>query len=301
MSGVIYADVLVIINFFVTYFLLLSTSLLCRERLSRIRLLFSSLLGGFYSLSILLPAEHKAAGILLRVGAAVLPVVITFGYKSFSCFVRREISYLVCNFIFAGLMFGIWYFICPSGMYFNGSVVYFDIDLIELVVLTVLCYGFLKLFNMLFKSRAPVNTIFFCEFFFEGKEHKLKAFLDTGNSLTDPFTGKAVIVASREAFSGAFTEELTENAFQEHKLRFIPCSTLAGRSLLPSFSPGKVYIKGADKELVTDEVLIAITQQKILGGEYDAILPSGLFNNNFEGKDEGESEKITFAYKKNKD
>ena len=108
-----------------------------------------------------------------------------------------------------------------------------------------------------------------------------------------------MIIASREAFDKVLPDEITEKDCEEHKLRFILCSTLAGKSLLPSFSPGKVYIKGAYKELATDDVMIAITQEKILGGEYDAILPSGLFKNNFEGKDEGENEKTTVTYEKN--
>lgn len=289
MPGVIYADVLVIINLYVTYFLLLSSALLSKQQVSRLRLLFSSFFGGFYSLSILIPSEYKLVCVLVKIGAAILPVVITFGIKNPAAYLRAQMSFLLCNFLFAGLMFGLWYFISPSGMYFDGSVVYFDIDLLTLVVFTVLCYGFLRLFDLFFKSRAPVNTVFLCEVLYCGKSFRLKAFLDTGNRLCDPFSGKPVIIVQESVFAKADCEK---------RLRFIPCSTVSGEGLLPAFKAERVKIKGAQGELTTEEIMIALTKEKLLGGEYDAILPAGLFDNNFSGKDEREIEKNLFDAKK---
>lgn len=290
MPEVIYADVLVIINFYVTYFLLLSAVLLSKQQVSRLRLLFSSFLGGFYSLGILILPEYKLICVLIKIGAAILPVMITFGLKNPTAYLRAQLSFLLCSFLFAGLMFGLWYFISPSGMYFDGSVVYFDIDLLTLVVLTVLCYGFLKLFDLFFRSRASVNTVFLCDVLYCGKSYRLKAFLDTGNRLSDPFTGKPVIIARHSVFESA----LSGTAGQKLKVRFIPCVTVSGEGLLPVFNPERVKIKGAEYEFTTDAIMIALTKEKLLGGEYDAILPAGLFDNNFSGKDERESEKNIF-------
>lgn len=296
MPGVIYADVLVVTNLYVTYFLLLSSALISKQQVSRLRLLFSSFFGGFYSLSILIPCEYTFINVLIKIGAALLPVVLTFGVRSLSSYLRAQLSFLLCSFLFAGLMFCLWYFISPSGMYFDGSVVYFDIDILTLVVLTILCYGFMRLFDAFFKRRAPVNTIFFCEVCFLNKSYKLKAFYDTGNRLSDPFTGRPVMIARLSAFEDALSAD-DENAPQ---LRFIPCKTVSGEGLLPCFRAEGVKITGAETEFSTDEVMVALTKEKLLGGEYDAILPAGLFDNNFLGKDERESEKNYFADKRNR-
>ncbi|MBQ6600180.1 MAG: sigma-E processing peptidase SpoIIGA [Clostridia bacterium] len=291
MQRVIYADVLVIINVYITYFLLKSTALLVKKNPDRLRLFISSLLGGFYSLTVLLPEKIQGALVLLRLATAILFVFIAFGYTSFKAFLRLNLSFLFCSFVFAGLMLALWYFICPAGMYFNGSVAYFDIDILTLVVLTIFCYCFMKLYEKLFRTRAPVNTVFYCKVDFEGMEFNLKAFLDTGNNLKDYFTGKPVVVANRNAFKKLFPDalELGRNERSE-KIRYIFCDTVGGEGLLPAFSPFNMHIKGVDYDFSTAAVTVALTEKKLFHGEYDAILPLGLFDNKLYREDEGESE-----------
>ncbi len=293
MSGVIYADVLVIINLYVTYFLLLCASFISHEKPRRARLVLSSFFGGFYSLLILIPDENSFLDFLIKVGAAVLPPLIAYGYRSRKTFLRLCISYLACNFVFAGLMFVLWYFVCPAGMLYDGAFVYFDIDVLTLVVFTVVCYGFMRAFDFIFKSRAPVNTIFYCRVSLKGKQYSLKAFLDTGNSLSDPFSGKPVIIACREPFASVFD---FDNPIAGEGLRFVLCNTVSGKSLLPAASPDSVTVEGADIFLETDRVMIAFTAERLLGGDYDAILPMGLLNKTCERKDERESEKTEAAF-----
>lgn len=292
MQRVIYADVLIVINVYITYFLLKSTALLTKENPDRLRLFLASLLGGLYSLTVLLPEKAQSFLGPVRFAAAVAFVFVAFGFSSPKAFLRLNLSFLFCSFVFAGLMLALWYFISPAGMYFNGSVVYFDIDILTLVLLTIGCYAFLKLFDRLFRTRAPVNTVFLCKVIFNGREYMLKAFLDTGNSLKDYFTGKPVIIADREIFTREFPDDFEmKSDLHNEKIRYIFCDTLAGKDLLPAFSPENVHIKGVDYDFFTKEVTVAMTDKKLFGGEYDAILPLGLFNNNFDRKDEGESEK----------
>lgn len=293
MPGVIYADVLVIINLYVTYFLLLCTCFISREKPKRVRLALSSFFGGFYSLLILLPTENAFLNFLVKAGAAILPVVIAFKLRGVKTFLRLCVSYLVCNFVFAGLMFALWYFVCPAGMFYDGSVVYFDIDVLTLAIFTVVCYGFMRLFDLIFKSRADINTVFYCKVWLKGSEYKLKAFLDTGNNLTDPFSAKPVIIVSREPFESLYDFDCPEAG---EGIRFVLCSTVSGKSLLPAVCPESIRVEGADTTFETGNVMLAFTEEKLLGGDYDAILPMGLFNNIYERKDERESEKATVTF-----
>ena len=189
-------------------------------------------------------------------------------------------------------MLALWYFICPSGMYFNGSVIYFDINILTLVVLTVCCYGFIKLYEKLFCTRAPVNTVFTCTVIFEDKKISLKAFLDTGNNLRDYFADKPVIIADKSIFAGIFPLTSDMRIYESvEKIRYIFCDTVGGEGLLPAFSPDDIHIQGADYDFYTDRVMVALTDKKLFNGEFDAILPVGLFDNIFYGKDEKDDEK----------
>lgn len=300
MQRVIYADVLVVINVYLTYFLLKATALLAKESPDRLRLFLSSLIGGVYSLTVILPEKVQSAVGIARFGAVVLFVFVAFGFSSVRAFLRLNLCFVLCSFVFAGLMLALWYFISPAGMFFNGSVVYFDIDIFTLVMLTIGCYVFLKLFDRLFRTRAPVNTVFLCCVTYKGEPHELKAFLDTGNSLKDYLTGKPVIIACREKFSLEFPYSPEQN-YHSYKegLRYIPCDTLAGKELLCAFSPENVHIRGAEHNFFTDGVTVALTDKKLFGGEYDAVLPMGLFDKNFDRKDEDESDKASSATEKN--
>lgn len=296
MQRVIYADVLVVINVYITYFLLKAAAILAKENPDRLRLFLASFLGGIYSLTVLLPEGVQSVLSVLRLAVTVLLVLVSFGYRSLRSFLRLNICFIFGSFIFAGLMLALWYFICPEGMYFNGSVVYFDIDIMTLAILTVACYAFMKLFDLIFRTRAPVNTVFSCEVLFEGEHFKLKAFLDTGNRLTDYFTGKPVIVADKQLFKDKLpcSFEAAE-ALSDGKIRLLFCDTVGGGGLLPAFSPQSVHIKGTDYDFVTSSVAVALTDKRLMQGEYDAILPMGLFENINERKDERENEKLSAA------
>lgn len=297
MQKVIYADVLVISNIYITYFLLRSTALLSKKNPDRLRLFVACILGGAYALTVLLPERVQNFFSFFRFTVAVIFILVAFGYGSLKGFCRLYISFLLCNFIFAGLMFALWYFVCPEGMYFNGSVVYFDIDILTLAVLTVVCYAFIKIFEKLFKSRAPLNTVFDCTVYFQGGEQLcLKAFLDSGNRLCDYFTSSPVIISQRGKFADIFPESFMESCNNNGvKMRFILCDTVAGKELLPSFTADKVRIKGAEHDFFAEKITVALTERKILQGEYDAILPMGLFENDYLRKDEREIEKNTVA------
>lgn len=292
MQRVIYADVLVVINLYITYFLLRSAALLSKQKADRLRLFLAALFGGVYSLTVLLPEKIQSALFILRLLFMVLLVFIAFGYKSIRSFLRLNLSFLFSSFLFGGIMLALWYFVCPEGMYFNGTVLYFDIDIMTLALLTVGCYALLKLFDRFFRSRAPVNTVFCCSIFFCEKEYKLSAFLDTGNRLTDYFTGNPVIVANKSCFAQAFDQALADaEVFKQKGLRYIFCDTLAGDGLMAAFTPERVHITGTEYDFSASSVTVALTDKRLLQGEYDAILPMGLFDNYYEGKVEAENEK----------
>ena len=291
MSGVIYADVLIVVNIYITYLLLSSTALILKEHPDKLRIFIASFMGGIYSLTVLLPERFAGFLAVLRILAAGIFVLTAFGFKSVRLLLKQGVCFFLCSFVFAGLMFAIWYFICPAGMYFNGAVVYFDIDNLTLVILTVICYGFLRLFDVFFRTRMPVNTMYYLTVTVNGQKYNLKAFLDTGNQLCDPFTGRPVIIANIDGFGLLFRGDDKSGYFEKFKMHYVFCKSLSGKEMLSAFYPDKLLIKGADCSFYLEEATVALTDERLLKGEYDAILPLGIFDNNFVRKDERENEK----------
>ncbi len=302
MTGVIYADVLFILNTYITYAILLLTAIFLHLSPSRLRLLLASIIGGAGSLIIIFPwANDVILGFLRLVLCAVLPAV-AFSFGGIKQAFRKIAVFLTVNFIFAGLMFAIWYFISPTAVYYNTGIVYFDIDALSLVAITAVCYFAVRIFNWISDFKTPKNTLYDVYLEILGEEVNLKGFLDTGNSLRDPFTGSDVIIVSRDALKKFFPGGKDMQSLLESspiKLRYLPCTTVSGSKLMLVFTCSKVRIKGLSCDFYVKGVTVALCEERIKNGDFQALLPPGIFSNNYSDKGEDYEETKRFFAERN--
>lgn len=301
LTQVIYADVLFILNCYITYILMLVTGIISGAQAKRLRIALAALLGGLYSLIIFIPDISDTLVTVSRVPAALIFILTAYGKVRSRVFVRLFSSFFLVNFIFAGLMLALWCFLHPQNMYLGGFVVYFDISPLMLISLTAVCYFIIRTINKIIEIRQPKNTIFDMTVHIDNKDISLKAFYDTGNNLTDPFTGKKVIIVCRSALKEIVPEDkdLYSLVINEGlNVRFLPADTLGGTSLLPCIKAQRVHIKGVALKATLPEAMIALTDKKIKGGAFDALLPTGIFDNitSEKGEDYDEAIKTLTAY-----
>ena len=278
MRVVVYADILFVLNAYITYALLLVTELLCRTRAGRLRRALSALLGGLCAFVIFLPRLPKAVFLLFRVLSAAVLVPVAFGKGSRKRFLLLFGAFFSVSFVFAGLMFALWYAVRPQSMLCFGSVVYFNISALTLVVLTAVCYGVFYVVQLLLRARPPQRSLFRLTVTLGGKSVCCSALLDSGNQLTEPFSGLPVIVGERRTMQqliGAADLASPETA-AKLRLRQIPCRTLTGESVLPGFRPDEVILRSADREIRTADVYIALSDKPICGGDFGALLHPNL-------------------------
>lgn len=287
MTEVIYADVLVVLNLYVTYALLSLTGIICRKKRNTLRIFLSSCVAGIYSLSILLPDIAEKVTAVTGIPFGILLCFIAYGFINKKTFLRLCLSFFALSFVFAGIMLFLWLFFAPKGMYFSNGIVYFDISTSKLVILTIICYAFISLCSRYLRSRTPSDTVYDCEIISRGKSYNCHCFLDTGNSLRDPFTGKPVVIVNAEKFEDTvplFPSDLARS--EDTSFRLIPCCSVAGKKLLVSFTADLIHIKGINKDFSYSDVTVAITNEKIFGGRYDGVLPGELFFEKGEDYDE---------------
>lgn len=283
MGQIIYVDVLVIINIYINYGLLLLTCLWRRYTPNRMRLLLSALFGGIYSLIIVIPDISDSIVGISRIFALAVMVLLAFGFKSRGLFLKFCLTFLGVNFIFAGVMFMLWYLIAPDNMYFNSGVVYFNIDTLTLVLLTVGAYAVIKVIGLFTKSKAPAGSVYSLGINIDGNSYFCRALYDTGNSLTDPFSGEGVIIVSSDTLGGLFEDSIftdLESAPTGLKMKLIPVKTVGGTRLLPAFRADSVTVKNYKNNMIIPKPLLALCKEKIHGGEVGALLYSTVFENN---------------------
>ena len=121
----VYADVLMLVNFVVDYFLLLISSHFLQKKPRLYRMILSSAIGGVFSLYIFLPKTNFLINCSAQILACALMCLTAFGFGKIKSFFRGVAVLFCVNFAYSGAMIAVWLIFKPYGMVINNSVVYF--------------------------------------------------------------------------------------------------------------------------------------------------------------------------------
>ncbi len=275
MERVIYADVLIVINVYVNYLLLILTSYISEAELNRLRAVMTSLSAGIFSLIILIPETNDFLMTVIRIVFLILIVLFAFNFKSKKLFLKILFIFLAVNFSFAGIIFALWLFVSGDNIYFYNGIVYFDIDLTFLILTTVICYLFLKVFSYLNSRKSCRDLIYDIELYINNEKIRTKAFYDSGNSLIDPFTGEGVTIVSFDIIRKALKINDIEDLLNCNyclKVHLIPCESVNNVSLIPVFRCERLCILKDKNKNEFFNVLVGVSKNLIRNGEFGALL-----------------------------
>lgn len=248
----IYIDVLIILNVYVNFFLLSITAKLTGSPLKPLRCIIASFYGSFYSLLILAPQLPYMVNTAIKLAAAVTVVMTAFGIHGARRLIKNSAAFYGANFLLAGAVYGVYSWLKPSFMHFSNSYFYIDFSLIILIITTAVMYFIVCTLRRF--CRSSDNEDFSVIIRVKGRIIKMKGLADTGNSLVDFFTGKPVIICSREDIG-----ELPTTV----KTRIIPVSTVSGEGIMDIFRPDEVIIiRDSDKERKPVDVMIGLGESE---------------------------------------
>ena len=205
MRQTIYIDVLLGVNLFINYFLLLTVAKFLSLYAKRWRLVLGAAVGAVFSLTVLLPELSAVLTFAMKLGISGLIVLAAFRFSGWPPFFRQLAAFYIVSFSFAGLMLALWYFIAPQGLIVKNSIVYFDVSPLLLLILTVFCYFLIRLIQRFTGRQTPKNLFYPLQIEWKGKEVACVAKVDTGNSLVEPFSGLPVVVCR-----SSLLEQLTD-------------------------------------------------------------------------------------------
>lgn len=197
---VVYIDSLFLLNLIVNYLLLLATAKLAGEPLHRVRLGLGAALGALYAAAVFFPGMGFLTRPLCKLASAVAMLLVGFG--SSRRLLRVTLVFFGLSCAFGGGILAI-SLIGGRGLSLRNGILYSAMDLRILLLSAAGCYVVLTLvFQRSARHRrrelAPaVLTL-------AGRRVALTALVDTGNTLTDPATGRPVMVAEGEKLSDLF-------------------------------------------------------------------------------------------------
>ncbi len=187
----VYIDQVFLLNAIVDYLLLLCAAQLAGEPLRRGRMALAAALGGLYAAAVFLPGWGFLNRVLCKLAAGAALCLTAFG--SSKRLLRVSLVFFAVSAAFAGgvlaleLMTGV-----PAAL-----------DLKGLLLSAAGCYAFLTL---LFRrgARHGGGELAAAELRLGDRSCRLTALVDTGNTLTDPVTGRPVMVCEGEKLGALF-------------------------------------------------------------------------------------------------
>lgn len=269
---VIYIDVLIILNFFINFLIVICASAFIKKPVSRVRIFLSSLLGGFFALVLLLPDFGRLFSVLLKLIGALIMTLTAFGFGTVKMFFKSLFGVCLVSFSFAGIFLGIYLVFRPEKMTVNNGEVYFDISVRFFVVCAVACYLFIKLVIYLIKRNTSDNTLCVLTLEMNSKSAVLKGLVDTGNSLTDVFTNKPVTTVEKRAVKRILPENLPEE-----RQGVVPVKTALGSGILPLVRFDRMTIVFEKRKYEIISPLIALSDSDLSDGEYQALVNEQIF------------------------
>lgn len=199
---VVYIDALFLLNFVVDYLLLLCAGRLAGEVLHRGRLALGAALAGAYAAAVFLPGMGFLLHPLCKLAAAVLALLI--GYGGSRRLLRVTLVFFAVSAAFAGGILAL-ELLGGRGLTLENGVFSSAMDL-RLILLSA-AGGYVVitlLFQRSARHTAARQELVPAVLTLDGRRVALTALVDTGNTLTDPATGRPVMVAEGEKVAGLF-------------------------------------------------------------------------------------------------
>lgn len=275
----VYVDILIILNSFVNFFILIVTSQFFGEKPRLFRVILSSFVGALFSLTIFLETYGFLFELAVRLACSSVSVLICFGGKSILRFIKLFGVFYSVSFLYAGIMIAIKLLFDPESLSVANGVVYINISPLILIISTLVCYLVLTLIRLISAKNGAGGERVLAKLTLFENSVDLKVLIDTGHNLKDTLTGSPVIVVEKEKLKSLLGEEsfmcLVNEDFENNpeilkRFRMMPITTVSGEGMLKGVRCDSIKISRRET-LFTVKNPIAVLPETTLGGDYDAV------------------------------
>lgn len=198
----VYVDAVFALNLLVNYLLLRASARLGGAALRRGRLWLGAALGALYAVAVYLPGCGFLQGIVWKALCAVGMLVLAFGPRRET--LRLGAVFLAVSLVLCGAVYGL-ELLKRGRIHFRGDSLFYPVTFSSLVLTAgAVCAGCRLLLPRL--SHGP-DSIVPVTVRLGNRRVRLSALRDSGNTLCDPLTGEAVLVADWRTAAGLLPRE----------------------------------------------------------------------------------------------
>ncbi|MDO4544868.1 MAG: sigma-E processing peptidase SpoIIGA [Bacillota bacterium] len=238
---VVYGDILFAENFIIGMVILYITARITGERITgairKLRLVAGGIMCGLFSLVIFLPVRMPVV-LLMELAFAMAVCLVLFGKKTLW---KKALIFILVTYCMGGITMALLLLTHNPGIYTATGIYTGDMKAGLLAVFIALC-----LITALQIIKTVTDRKFYREHVFAvticiGEFHEeMRGFLDTGNELREPVSGKPVAVAD-----GSLWERMERaGALAPERLCMVPYASIGSKGLLQAVRTDHVEING---------------------------------------------------------
>ena len=287
----VYADICLLINFFMDLGIFWATAKLAGALLNYRRLIAASLVGAIYGAGILFYPFHIIYSPPGKIVFSVLLVILALSPRGRQQLKKGFLFFYAVSFTVAGASLAASYLLNIGSLNISYSYLYLFGGLLCVIFIGVLADQYF------YDHVLPGILHYDVQFHFGDQTCCAQAFLDTGNGLRDPLSQRPVIVAEYGALQPCFPNDLAlygreivnENEFLEalsqsswaNRLRLIPFSSIGQKNgLLIGVRCDEFVVDTGKKKLIHKNLVVCMYLDKLsFENHYQALIPSELLMN----------------------
>jgi len=263
---VVYADLLILINFIVNFFLLYITGKTLKLKVKLKFMFLAAAIGSAYTITLIYPILNVFSAFYFKILVAAILIYISFGNRGFICNFKISAVFILYSMVLAGICMFIEYSNCS----YTGDYMIINFPYEWLFISLMVLYITIDRLVIYVKDRNKVFTLIYdVDIVFRNKSKTVRAFLDTGNELREPATNLPVVIVEKSVFENVNLEGMDKF--------YIPYRVINGKcGKLQGFKPDVVKINFG-QEIKYREVIIAICKDKLSKfDDYHALLSRGV-------------------------
>lgn len=190
----VYIDLVLILNFFFDFLLLLSVSVILRRNVSIYKIMLGAFIGGMSILFLFINVSSFVL-FLFKVLISIFMILVSFGFRDLRYTFKNLLYFYSSSMILGGFL----YFLNVQFSYQQQGMIFFHRGLsINVIFLIIFCpiilYIYIKQGIWL---KTHYHNYYKVNMTYLGKIYHFSGFLDTGNSLMDTISKKPIVLIDK--------------------------------------------------------------------------------------------------------
>lgn len=275
-------ELLLIENFIINLLILSITKIITRTRVTKRRIVFGAAIISFYSLAFFWEYTMFLTNFYMKIIISLFLIKICFNSKSIKLYFYQLLAFYIVSFIFAGATFGFFFsslniqdlMLKPIDLLGGFPVIYLVLGILSSSVFAIITFKYRN------KKTLREDFIIDTKIIYNEKSTEIKALIDTGNSLVDPFTNETVMLIEYNKIKDILPpimwslyekddindfkllETVLKSIEKEITIKLIPFKSVGNNSgFLLGFKPEFIILDyKSEKGIIRKDIIIGIYQ-----------------------------------------